>query len=301
MGDRAVPGAAAFVARCRAQGRRVLWVTNNCSRRAAGAAKLNRLGFAATPEDVFTSGEATTLQLRGEGVTRVFLLGTPSLEREFQDAGLTLTAEDPQRVVVAFDLGVTYEKLKQACRLVRAGVPFVATHPDLNCPTEEGPIPDCGALCALITAATGVSPQVIGKPHAGMAAAAARRLGLPPHQIAMVGDRLYTDIRMAVENGMTGILVLSGEPPSRTYATPRSSRTWSSLPWRTCSLPRRPLQRGLLDRAEERPLPSGGRPLTRWKHCRNLLVTPVRYNGHYDIIRGNRRGPSLPRRSRGTR
>ncbi|NLC55606.1 MAG: HAD-IIA family hydrolase [Armatimonadetes bacterium] len=212
VGDRAVPGAAAFVARCRAQGRRVLWVTNNCSRRAAEyAAKLNRLGFAATPEDVFTSGEATTLQLRGEGVTRVFLLGTPSLEREFQDAGLTLTAEDPQRVVVAFDLGVTYEKLKQACRLVRAGVPFVATHPDLNCPTEEGPIPDCGALCALITAATGVSPQVIGKPHAGMAAAAARRLGLPPHQIAMVGDRLYTDIRMAVENGMTGILVLSGE------------------------------------------------------------------------------------------
>lgn len=207
-----MPGAAEFVARCRACGKRVLWVTNNCSRTAAEyAAKLSRLGFEAAPQDVFTSGEATIRQLKADGVSRVYLLGTPSLEREFTEAGIALTSKDPERVVAAFDLGVTYEKLKQACRLVRSGVPFVATHPDLNCPTEEGPIPDCGAICAFITAATGVAPAVVGKPNAGMARAAASRLGLPPERIAMVGDRLYTDIRMAVENGMVGVLVLTGE------------------------------------------------------------------------------------------
>ncbi|MDH7567977.1 MAG: HAD-IIA family hydrolase [Armatimonadota bacterium] len=212
LGERVIPGAPEFVARCRALGKRVLWLTNNCSRSAAYyAEKLTRLGFAASPADVFTSGEATIRVLRGEGVTRVYLLGTPSLEEEFCTGGICLTAEDPQRVVAAFDLGVTYEKLRNACRLIRLGVPFVATHPDLNCPTEEGPIPDCGAICAFITASTGVQPRVVGKPNPAMANAAARRLGLPPERIGVVGDRLYTDLRMAVENGMTGILVLSGE------------------------------------------------------------------------------------------
>jgi len=212
LGNRVIEGAPEFVRRCREQGKRVLWLTNNCSRSAASyAAKLQRFGFPADPSDIFTSGEATTLLLRAEGVSRVFLIGTPSLEQEFRDSGIALTAVDPERVVVAFDLGLTYEKLKDACRLVRAGVPFIATHPDLNCPTEEGPIPDCGAVCALVTAATGIRPRVVGKPEAGMAEAAARRIGLPPERLAMVGDRLYTDVRMALENRMVAVLVLSGE------------------------------------------------------------------------------------------
>lgn len=212
LGERAIPGASEFVAQCRAAGKRILWLTNNCSRTAQEyAGKLQRLGFLATARDVFTSGEATITLLQREGVERVYLLGTPSLEQEFRQAGITLTAEAPQRVVAAFDLGVTYEKLRIACRLVRSGIPFIATHPDLNCPTEEGPIPDCGAICAFITASTGVAPRVVGKPHAGMAEAAAQRLGLPPQRIAMIGDRLYTDMRMALENGMTAILVLTGE------------------------------------------------------------------------------------------
>lgn len=212
LGEQAIPGAPEFVARCRARGTKVLWLTNNCSRSAGEyAEKLRRLGFEAGAQDVFTSGEATISLLRREGVTRVYLLGTPSLEREFTDAGLSLTAEDPERVVAAFDLGLTYDKLREACRLVRAGVPFLATHPDLNCPTEAGPIPDCGAIAAFITAATGVAPQVVGKPQPAMAQAAAARLGLPPTRIAMVGDRLYTDIRMALDNGMKAVLVLSGE------------------------------------------------------------------------------------------
>lgn len=220
LGDRVIEGAPEFVASCRAHGKRILWLTNNCSHTAAEyASKLQRLGFGAAPEEILTSGEATTRLLRGDGVSRVFLLGTPSLEEEFRQAGLALTADDPERVVVAFDLGLTYDKLREACRLVRAGVPFIATHPDLNCPTVDGPIPDCGAVCALITASTGIRPRVVGKPEAGMAEAAASRIGLPRRRLAMVGDRLYTDIRMALENEMTAILVLSGEATRDEAAT----------------------------------------------------------------------------------
>ncbi|HEX3000055.1 MAG TPA: HAD-IIA family hydrolase [Armatimonadota bacterium] len=212
LSDTPIEGATDFVVACRKQGKRVLWVTNNCSRTAAEyAAKLQRLGFAATPEDIFTAGEATTQLLRRRGCTRVYLLGTPSLESEFTAAGITLTEKDPQYVVAAFDMTVTYEKLKRACLLIHSGVPFMATHPDRNCPTDEGPIPDCGALTALISTATGVQAEVVGKPHAGMATAAAQRINLPLERIAMVGDRLYTDIKLAVDNQMTGILVLSGE------------------------------------------------------------------------------------------
>ncbi len=212
LGETPIEGATEFVSACRAHGKRVLWVTNNCSHSADEyAGKLQRLGFAAGAQDVFTSGEATVSQLQAEGFASAYLMGTPSLEREFTAAGLHLTANDPDCVVAAFDLGLTYDRLRTACRLVRAGKPFLATHPDLNCPTESGPIPDCGAITAFITAATGVAPRVVGKPHAGMAQAAARRIGLPAGRIAMVGDRLYTDIRMAVENGMVGVLVLSGE------------------------------------------------------------------------------------------
>jgi HAD superfamily hydrolase (TIGR01450 family) len=123
-----------------------------------------------------------------------------------------LTDKDPETVVLGFDLTLTYEKLRTACDLIRQGLPFIATHPDFNCPTPEGPIPDCGAMIALITASTGVKPKIIGKPYPEMIEALRARYGLEnPATIAMVGDRLYTDLAMAEAAGIVGILVLSGE------------------------------------------------------------------------------------------
>ena len=139
------------------------------------------------------------------------ILKRPDLEQEFIEHGFVLTNEKPDYVVLGFDMTLTYEKLVQACDLVRSGVPFIATHPDFNCPTETGYIPDCGAMIALITASTGVKPQVIGKPNREIIDAMFRKKPVARSQVAMVGDRLYTDIVMGHNAGVASILVLSGE------------------------------------------------------------------------------------------
>ena len=142
---------------------------------------------------------------------RIYLLGTPGLETEFAAHGFVLTDADPDYVVLGFDMTLTYEKLVTGCDLIRGGVPFIATHPDLNCPTESGYIPDCGAMTALITASTGVLPKVIGKPNREIIDAMFRKKPVERSQVAMVGDRLYTDIVMGHNAGVAAVLVLSGE------------------------------------------------------------------------------------------
>jgi 4-nitrophenyl phosphatase/NagD protein len=113
--------------------------------------------------------------------------------------------------VVGFDTTITYEKLKDACDLVRLGLPYLATHPDINCPTEDGFIPDVGAVLAFVEASTGRKPDhIIGKPHQPMVDTMLRWLALPADRVCMVGDRLYTDIALG-KYGLRTILVLSGE------------------------------------------------------------------------------------------
>ncbi|HEY8463169.1 MAG TPA: HAD-IIA family hydrolase [Bacillota bacterium] len=213
LGDQLFPWSLGFLERLTQLGKRFIFVTNNSSRNAAYyLAKLTRMGVQLQPEQVFTSGEATRFFLKKKHYSRrIYLLGTPDLETEFQNDGFELTEVNPAAVVLGFDQTLTYEKLKVACSLIRQGIPFIATHPDFNCPTPEGPIPDCGAMIALITASTGVSPKIIGKPYPEMVEALCDKFGIEHSKVAMVGDRLYTDIAMGQQAGITSILVLSGE------------------------------------------------------------------------------------------
>lgn len=213
LGSRLLPGSLDFLRYLGETGRDHLFLTNNSSRNAQYyAQKLTKLGWPAQPGEILTSGEATALYLGGlKPAARIYLLGTPDLETEFAAHGFTLTDENPDYVVLGFDMTLTYDKLVRACDLVRGGVPFIATHPDLNCPTETGYIPDCGAMTALITASTGVTPKVIGKPNREIIDAMFRKKPVRRDQVAMVGDRLYTDIVMGHNAGVTSVLVLSGE------------------------------------------------------------------------------------------
>jgi HAD superfamily hydrolase (TIGR01457 family) len=213
LGDRLLSGASEFISRCRSTGRRVLFLTNNSSKSAVEySQKLNALGIAASEEDILTSGEATVSYLKAAGFgSRVYLLGTKPLQDEFSRAGFEFDSERPDVVVLGFDTDLTYDRLRKACDLIRRGVPFVATHPDINCPTESGPIPDCGSIIAAIRESTRRTPKVIGKPNPEMIESAMRKIGVRRQETAMVGDRLYTDIAMAVAAQITGILVLSGE------------------------------------------------------------------------------------------
>jgi HAD superfamily hydrolase (TIGR01457 family) len=214
LGDRLLEGALRFIDLLCDQKKVFLFLTNNSSKhRREYAEKISQLGLPIQEEAVLTSGEATALYLRAQHPgANLFLVGTPSLEAEFRQFGFQLVQQDPQFIVLGFDTTLTYQKLWTLCDLVRAGVPYIATHPDFNCPTEQGYMPDVGAMIAFVKAATGRLPDlVVGKPNRLIVDAAADKMNLRVDQLAMIGDRLYTDIALGPASGITTILVLSGE------------------------------------------------------------------------------------------
>ena len=214
LGDRLLEGSSHFLQVLSAQGKDFLFLTNNSSRRGTQyAEKITRMGVPIPSSKVFTSGEATAFYLQREcPAAKLFVVGTPALEEEFRVHHFELTDESPDLVVLGFDTTLTYAKLWRLCDLVRAGLPYIATHPDFNCPTETGFMPDIGAMIAFVKASTGREPdQVIGKPNRLIVEAAAAKLGLAVPQMAMIGDRLYTDIALGSSSGITTLLVLSGE------------------------------------------------------------------------------------------
>lgn len=213
LGGRLLPGAQDLLASLESRQVPYFFLTNNSSRsRGDYLDKLTRLGLSVRLEQIFSAGQATALYLQRRAPGgRLFLVGTPSLEAEFRQHGFTLTDREPQYAVLGFDTTLTYDKLVRLCDFVRRGLPYIATHPDVNCPTETGFIPDIGATIALVAASTGRQPDVvIGKPHPPILELVAEQTGFALQAIAMVGDRLYTDIALGQAGAYT-VLVLSGE------------------------------------------------------------------------------------------
>ena len=214
LGNQLIPGSLDFIDKVLATGRDFLFLTNNSSHNAAFyVEKLARMGLAIDRRRVLTSGEATCAKLNelypGK---RAFVLGNEFLVEEFREAGIPVDNEDPEIVVVGFDTTLDYKKMQAVCDFLRAGLPYIATHPDFNCPTETGFMPDIGAIMAFIEASTGRRPElIVGKPHTGIVEAVRQRTGLALSELAMVGDRLYTDIETGRRSGMLSILVMSGE------------------------------------------------------------------------------------------
>lgn len=213
LGNRLLPGAREWLALLEERRVAYYFLTNNSSRsRVEYAEKLQRLGLDIPEERIFTSGEATALYLLREfPETSFYVVGTPPLLQEFERCGLRLADADADVAVLGFDTTLTYDKLWKLCDLVVAGKPYIATHPDINCPTETGFKPDIGAMIELVAASTGRRPDVIvGKPYAPIVNALADKTGFPVGEHCMIGDRLYTDIALG-QWGITTALVLSGE------------------------------------------------------------------------------------------
>ncbi len=214
LGERWIDGATAFLNRIEETGRGYVFVTNNSSKNAAVYVdKLRRMGLEIGEDRIVTSGQATIWYLQNHyPEAKVFLLGNPLLQEEFAQAGIRLEEERPDVVVTAFDTSLDYGKMCRVCDHVRAGLPYLATHPDYNCPTETGFIPDAGAIHAFIHASAGRWPdRVIGKPNSDIIDYLTYRVNAKREETAMVGDRLYTDIAAGKNNGLKSILVLSGE------------------------------------------------------------------------------------------
>jgi NagD protein len=192
------------------------FVTNNCSRsRKEYLAHFREMGIDAPSNSLWTSAHAAIFHLRSKlpAVERLFVLGTSGLHDEFREAGFEIVNADPQSVIVGFDMGLTYDRLAHTAYWIAQGLPYIATHPDRVCPTDRRIVlPDCGAICALLESATGRRPDAIpGKPSPAMLDAVLAAHSLTSRDVAMVGDRLYTDIRMTRDAGVLGILTLTGE------------------------------------------------------------------------------------------
>ncbi len=176
--------------------------------------KLKRMGIPATRNEIYTSTDAVIEYLGAHlpSVRRLWLLGTPSMARHLESAGYVIHDEEPEAVVVGFDTGLTYDRLCRAAWWISQGIPFIASHPDRVCPTDQPTVlVDCGAISDCLTTATGISPIVLGKPSPRMLDGVCRRYELSPVQLGVVGDRLYTDIDMAQRAGAASVLVLTGE------------------------------------------------------------------------------------------
>lgn len=209
-----------FLARMRHLGIGCTFLTNNPSKSSADyLAHLGKMGLTATADQLYTSTQATIdcLRTRFPTARKLFALGTPSMLSQFREAGFALAADDPadvpDAVVVGFDLTLTYARVCRASWWIQQGKPFLATNPDRVCPTDQPTVlVDCGSICAMITTATGRAPDVVlGKPDPTMLSGILARHHLRPSQIAMVGDRIYTDILMAHRAQAFGVLVLTGE------------------------------------------------------------------------------------------
>ena len=232
LGDKLFPWTKGFLQDLRQAGIGYSFLTNNPTKSVADyLKKLEKMGIEASEENMYTTSLSAIDYIRKTWpqARRLFLLGTPSMVTQFEKAGFISCAdspaERPDALVVAFDPTLTYARLCRAAWWAAQGIPYIATNPDKVCPTNEDTVlVDCGSLQKCIETATGRKPdKVLGKPDPSMLQGIMDRHGLSPEEIAMVGDRVYTDTAMARNAGAVGILVLSGETTLETarLSTPK--------------------------------------------------------------------------------
>ena len=201
----------------KATGRKYLFMTNNSSKSVEDyIKKLAKLGIPSTRDDFITSSQATAYYLKEHHADqRLYVCGTESLKAELRMEGFTVTEklDEVDCIVMGFDTELTFKKLHDVSYLLltRENLPYIATNPDYVCPTEFGSVPDCGSVCDMIYNATKKRPVVIGKPSPLMPILAMGKHGYEKDETAVVGDRIYTDVKSGLNAGVTGILVLSGE------------------------------------------------------------------------------------------
>jgi HAD superfamily hydrolase (TIGR01450 family) len=216
LGGQLFPFTLEFLRRITEMGIGRTFFTNNSSRSTKQyVEKLNALGIEANESDIFSSTHCTLDYLRTErrDITKLFILGTPALREEFTEHGFIESDDNPDAVIVGFDTTLSYDRVCRAAWWISQNKPFIATHPDRICPTDElTMLPDCAAICAMLTTATGRKPDIVlGKPDRRMLSGVMQRHNLKPHELAVVGDRIYTDMAMARAAGAVGVLVLTGE------------------------------------------------------------------------------------------
>ena len=216
LGNTLFPFTKELLSTIKASGKRYLFMTNNSSKSVADyVKKLKSLGIEATADDFITSAQATAYYLKKNYKdATLYVMGTESLKNELKTEGFEIT-EDLEKVdliVLGFDTELTFKKLEDVSKLLLTrDIPYIATNPDLVCPTEFGSVPDCGSVSIMLENVSGKKPLFIGKPSPLMPNLAMEKWGVSPDKTAVIGDRIYTDIKSGIAAGAHSILVLSGE------------------------------------------------------------------------------------------
>ncbi|WP_417842813.1 HAD-IIA family hydrolase [Thalassospira sp.] len=213
VGNNIVPNAVETISKLKAKNKNIYYVTNNSSTsKREYAERLQKKGFECTVDDIITSIDGTISYLKNKNHLKCYICATESVKKEFQENGILHTEKNPNSVVICYDITLTYEKLKECCKLINNGVPYFATHCDDYCPTEHGPIPDVGSFIKLIETTTSRSPEkIFGKPSTDILDTIFKDKNIDKHRSLFVGDRLHTDIKLATALEIKSALVLTGD------------------------------------------------------------------------------------------
>jgi len=207
-----VPGAPEFIGRLSSSGRPFLVLTNNSIYTARDLqARLKRTGIDVPETSIWTSALATAQFLDGQrpGGT-AYVIGEAGLTTALHDIGYVLTNTEPDYVVLGETRTYSFSAITTAIRLIVEGARFICTNPDATGPSNEGLLPACGSVAAMISKATGVEPYFIGKPNPMMMRSALNTINAHSESTAMIGDRMDTDVLCGLEAGLETILVLTG-------------------------------------------------------------------------------------------
>jgi HAD superfamily hydrolase (TIGR01450 family) len=213
LGDALIHGAKEFLDYLRDKGIFYYFLSNNSSRSKSDyVKKLSSLGISTGEEGIILSTDGVIAFLQQEKIRDIYVVGTRSMSEMFIKAGFDIASHSPIYVILGFDTELTYDKLKKAALFLQNGVEFIATHPDLVCPTPDGFIPDTGAMLALFEKATNKKPlKIFGKPNPEMITHILKKHNASAQQVVMIGDRIYTDMELARRIPCDFVLVLSGE------------------------------------------------------------------------------------------
>lgn len=216
LGNRLYDFTKELLSTIKSTGRRYMFMTNNSSKSVADyIKKLEKLGISAEREDFITSSQATAYYLKKHYPNhKLYVCGTKSLVKELETEGFYVTddLDEVECIVLGNDQELTFKKLEDICRiLLDRDLPYIATNPDYVCPTEFGSVPDCGSFIDMLYNSVKKRPVVIGKPEPLMPLLAMERTGYKKEETAVIGDRLYTDVKSGVNAGAVSVLVLSGE------------------------------------------------------------------------------------------
>ena len=228
-----IEGADGFIERVRESGRDFMFFTNNSSNnKEVCCEKLEKMGFPVTQEKIIISTDVAIDFLKKNYPGKsVYLLGNERMTADMQKGGIILTEDEPDIVLLGFDTDITYEKIRRAAKYIAEGKIYLSTHPDVNCPTADGFMPDAGAFIELFYASTGRRPVVLGKPETPTVDYITSFLHCDRSEIAFIGDRLATDIMIGQKHGITSILVFSGVTSKEEYekSSIRATYTFDSL------------------------------------------------------------------------